>query len=861
MTAIWSPEPRMATGGPPGQATMHYSTNQIRQVAVLACLCVVATLLTMAPSTARANPAEPHLQDGDLLVSNHSFESGLDGWAVRSQGRHCGPDAASATHAAAHDGDLGLAIRTGERCRVVTVDSRHLDAQPEQEYRAFVRARGVDGAGAWSQLVFFDAQGSELGHGPRVRVSDPDWSSLRLEGTAPDGTASMGVRIRTDPSRQGSVHIDDVRVTAQWTNVGSQIHNAAVNASTHGLDADGRDTTYVVITGSMYSPAHLVGVLMDTGDVISDVELPGAWGAWNAVTAPDGSVIVGSYSNGHLYRYTPGDDAVVDLGQAIEGDSHVWDLRVDSNGTVYGGGYPSGGMFGWTADDGFHQVGPRPLVAGEDYVRAIGHDPELDLVYAGLGSHAHLMACDPQSTAACTDILPDSLREYAFAYNVSAGGGYLMLRMENGGQSVILQVTKASDGTVQAKQVADLGVVDYPGGTDLADGKFYYTKNGHLFSYDVSSATESDLNAATGIAARRWTVMELADQDGWPGSTVVGVNSGGVMVRYGIADQKLEITSSRDLPGAPVDINQMVTGPDEQIYTVGYLVGGMGIYDPMRGESTEHWPVGQAEGATVLGDKIYLGIYPKAKIQAYRPGQPVEHGVNPRQVCSLEEYDQDRPYAMAAGDDGKVYIGTMAAYGMLPGGLSVHDPSSGECEFIGHVVADQTIAALAWHDEMVYGGSLIWGGLGEEPAQEEAKFFRHDPTSGETRTYDLPVSGLRGVFGVTPGPDGNIWMVAENYLLIFDPETETWVHVSQPWKHIDYVDLPNGRITAFDAFLKVAPDGTVYGTIHGAEFFAIDPDSHEVSTLWTDGANHLTIDEFGTVYFNHHSTDLIRYAP
>ena len=834
--------------------------TRARHLAALLSLALVAALPTaLAMPATPAAAADPVPREGDLLVTDHSFEAGGKSWQLDARGR-CPADAIAITDTAAIDGDRSLTFRTGGSCRVAVARSAGVPVEPGRHYRGFLQVAS-DEARVIARLVFLDTSGREVGAGKRVTSEIGDWSALRLVGTAPADATTMAVSVRTDPSHPGTSHVDDVRVSAQWTNLGAQIHHASVNGVAYGLDSEGRDTAYQVITGSMSSDAHLVGVLMETGEVISDVALPGTWGAWNATTAPDGTIYVGSYSNGHLYRYVPGADAAVDLGQAIEGDSHVWDLRAAPDGTIYGGGYPSGGIFQWSEADGFAQIGPRPVADGEDYVRGIAYDPELDLVYGGIGSHAHLMACDADSTAACSDILPEELRSLAFAYNVSAGDGYVMVRMENGGQTVVLQVAKASDGSLSAEQVADLGATDYPGGTNLVDGKFYYTKAGTLHSFDVATATEIDLEAKTGIAARRWEVRELADQANWPGLTVVGANSGGTMVRYGIDTQQLDIVASVDLPGAPVDINQLISGPDGNMYTVGYLVGGMGVYAPLRGETTELWPVGQAEGATVVGDEIYLGIYPKAKIQAYRPGEPVEAGTNPRQVCSLEHAEQDRPYAMTTGGDGRVYIGTMAAYGKLSGALSVHDPATGECQVVGNVVPEQTIAALTWHDGKVYGGSLVWGGLGAEPTQDEAMFFRYDPATGGTKQYELPVRGLRGVFGVTPGPDGRLWMIAENYLLVFDPATEDWTHVSQPWAHVDYTDLPNGRITAFDAFLRVGHDGQFYGTIHGAEFFRIDPATHAVTTLWTGGANHIALDEYGNVYFNHRSTELVRYTP
>lgn len=829
-------------------------------IAVSMVVAALPAILTAAagPAVAAASVASP--RDGDLLIANHSFESGVDSWRIQVPGAVCPPGAVATTDEQAADGRSSLRIRTGGDCRVAGAVSQRVPAVAGEQYRGFVRLSAAGGA-ATARLVFFDAAGAELAAGPKQASTGRAWTTVRLTGTAPQGAATMAVAVDADPALPGTSYVDDVRVSAQWTDVGDQIHSVSVNGVAYGVDAAGRDTAYQVVTGSAAHPAHLVGVLMATGEVVSDVALPGAQGAWNATTAPDGTVYVGSYTNGHLYQYRPGAATAVDLGRAIAGDSFVWDVAAAPDGSVYGGGFPSGGIFRWTPGSGFSQIGPRQIIAPEQYVRGIAYDPDLDLVYGGVGSHAHLMACAGSGTAPCTDILPAELRDLAFAYNISAGDGYVMVRMENGGRTVVLQVTKGTDGAVSARQVADLGAVDYPGGSTLADGKFFYSKAGMLYAFDVTTATETALQARAGIYARRWTVLAMADQANWPGLTLVGANDAGLIVRYGIDSGKLETVASRDLPGSPTDINQVFAGPDQRIYSIGYFVGGMGAYTPLRGETTEYRPVGQAEGATVVGDAIYLGVYPKARIHVYRPSEPFVPNTNPREVCYLASAEQDRPYGMATAPDGRVYIGTMAAYGKLPGALSVYDPVSGQCQVIGNVVPDQTIHTLAWHDGKVYGGSLIWGGLGQEPSQTEAKFFRYDPATGQTKQYDLPVRGLRGVFGVTPGPDGKLWMTAESYLLAFDPATETWSHVSRPWAHLNYDLGPTDRLGAFDAFLRVGRDGAVYGVVHGAEFFRIDPSTMDVTTLRTGGANHLGVDEYGNLYFATRGTRLVRYAP
>ena len=656
---------------------------------------------------------------------------------------------------------------------------------------------------------------------------------------------------------------DDALFTATDTDLGTQVSKVSINATTFGVDGAGARTAYTVVTGASDWDAHLVGITTATGKVTVDLPLTGATGAWNATTATDGSIYVGSYNfsdtskNGRLYRYVPGADAVQDLGNPIPGDTFVWDVTAGPDGSVFGGGYPSGGAFRYSPADGFTQVGARPMIAPEQYVRSVAYDASTDVMFAGIGSHAHLMACAGGGRD-CTDILPAEYASEEFTYSLEAGGGYVFANLSNTGNGhLLIMKVSVSGTTVTATKVADLPNVRYPGASPVIDGGVYYLTGGSLMRYDLASGTAT--KKATGMpgSAKSWSV----DTSG-PApvlETAGNGNPGPEIVRYDTGSGKVTSVASQHVPAAPTDLQSPLLGPDGKIYTSGFMSGGTGVYTPMRSDAdVQYTGVPQVEGATTIGDTMYFGGYPGANVYAYQPAKPWSMGTNPKLICSLTDQDQDRPFGMVDAG-GKLVIGTGAGYGKLAGALAVYDPATGDCTTHNDIADSRTVASLAYLDGIVYGGTSIWGGLGVDPAQHEAVLLTYDPETGAAHRIPLPSPGLRTVLGLTVGPDHRLWMVAEDHLLVYDPTTGKFV-VDQ--KIFPELDVPGSDlIDAHDAFLVTGDDGNVYGTIHGRCVFRVDPRSMHVTTLRQGTVEGLTADRYGNLYYVQDGYHLHRLVP
>lgn len=847
---------------------------------LLSAIAFLAASPTSAASAASAQSASQQADPtGDLLIPNYSFESGLQGWTVGDAGAPIplsSPACNGAVTASTAEHDTGAAalLLQGEQgCPEPGALSAPVAVTAGQSYYGYVSALATGSSGAAIRLVFQDSRqhvlevtdwSAALGaHSPA------SWATLSSRGSAPAGAATVAVEIRLDPG-SGPVYVDNALVSARFTNLGAQISSASINAVTYGTDAQGNVTAYAVVTGNDTHDAQLIGVDANTGAVTADVDLPGATGAWAAATATDGTIYVGSYNydntavGAHLYRYVPGAAAVTDLGSPIPGDTFVMSLAAGPDGSVFGGDYPSGGAFAYTPGSGFSQVGPRPVAPPEQYVRGVAYDSSNGVLYAGIGAHAHLMAC-PGAGSNCTDILPAQYQADAFTYSVSAGDGYVFATMSptgNGnGDLLILKVTVGADGTVSATQVTDLASVKYPGASAVINGSVYYAAtDNNLWRYDIAANTATRLGVNPPTGPRGWGSTTIG---GDPVLLGMGNGSNGpIVVRYDTVAGTLTSVTAVNAPKVPTDIEDIQAGPDGNIYSSGFRSAAVGVYTPMRSDlSLQHTGgLSQAEGAANIDGTLYWGTYPGADIYGYTPAQPWKSGSNPKVVCSLTALNQDRPYGMVNAG-GMLYIGTEASYGDLQGALTVYNPATSTCATNQNVVPDESITSLAYLGGTVYGGTSIWGGLGIQPTQTDAAFFTVDTASGAITRVPLPDKGIQAVQGLTVGPDHRIWMVAESdhiHILAYDPGSHRFVADIQPFPQLSI--SATSPVDGHDAFLAVGADGDLYGTVHSAYLYRLDPRTLGVTILRAASVQDLSTDQYGNVYYVQDGYQLWRLA-
>lgn len=624
-----------------------------------------------------------------------------------------------------------------------------------------------------------------------------------------------------------------VEVTPHLEDLGVQIANLTIMTGAFGQDQAGKDVGYTVIVGE---PGKFAIVDTESEKVLRTLDLPGATGAWTVVAMEDGTVYIGTYPNGHLYKYTPGLDKVEDLGQPIAGTTVVYSLIPGKDGKIYGGTYPGGNLFQYDPASGATDLGK--MKPGEQYVRAVAYDREKELLYTGVGAHAALIEYN-LATGAKRNILPEAYAKYSFVYDLNLIGGKLFVRLDPESKMVVLD---AATGKVDAEFTAhSRSVIADP----VRKNIIYYTYGVHLYEYNLDTKKSSQVMigghpAELGQTAIGWEFLNLNDTD-YPGPTLFGFigNYDGKAFKYNLQTQKLKIFTL-PLPAQPTDIFNVAAGPDGNIYSNGYISGGVGIFSPDTRSLIKRTGIGQAESMISLGNKMYFGVYPDAKIFEYDLSIPWKSKQNPRQLFTMGAENQNRPVTMAGSEEHqKLFVGTTPHYGKLGGAFAIYDLTSGQADIRRNLIPDQSVISLVHKDGKIYGGSSIYG-ESTDPVAKEAKLFVWDIAEGRMTFETVPVPGNTAIGALLVGPEGHIWGLAQGTLFIFDPEQQKVIYQEEKFPGLHY---NRGGVA-----LQLGKDGNIYGTAQG-KLFRVDPESKEVTILRDRDSHRLAQDKYGNLYF------------
>src|SRR5690625_636321 len=845
---------------------------------------LAATLADLGAAPAARADAEERESDavvaqGDALVTNYSFEAGLDGWSA-TDGQGGKDEACNAALSVSEDwsshGGAALLIDPERGCHQAVSIIEITPIEPEQTYTAWADVGIEQIARLGLQWVDDDGEVVDTEHTRREVRSD----RLELSAEAPQGATGVQVEI----AAVGALQVDNVLLSAQYTALESQVdRQPQILSSDAGVDENGRDVVWAMATGSEDDPGILTATDVLTGEVTRTVRLPGATGGWEVAQNPvTSTVYVGTYGEAALWLYTPGEEEAVNAGKPdIPHWDFAYDITFDEDGNAYGGGwgeptdgYPGASVYTFTEGEGFTGVlGELPLTEEANYTRAVGYDEASRTVFVGTGNQVNLFACsiDTDECENLAPLLDEEIQDSSEVRSVEISDGHVLAWAGDGGSVgddwlVVLDVERDQDGELRAEVLDEIRGVAYPGSSPIVGGDIYYTQAGFddwpLFRYQIATGEEAQLPQDVVILARQWDVLELADPQ-WPGATLVGLNSYGFLTRYNIETETISVEEIEGLPDVSVRVNSLATGPDGSIWSSGFLQGGIGRYTPMRGDEQESFELGgQAEEMLSHDGRIFQGTYPRGAITSFTPEQ-LYADVEPTVECEIGA-GQNRPYALYSSGD-RLYYGSQAGTsGQDTGAFGWFDAGTGECHTIEGPIGHQSVDSLTGSGDRIVGGGNIFYGYTELPQQDEASVLVFDERTEELEEVALPVPDLRAVSAVTTADDGIVWCYAEGWLLGLDPETLTWVHTEEIFPDLD----AGKRIGGSYAQLVTAESGLVYGNVEG-RVFEFDPhqtmrtgaadESPEV--LYSDAGPYLTLDGYGNLYTRNGATGLLRIVP
>ncbi|MEW9553232.1 hypothetical protein [Nonomuraea sp. NPDC050783] len=814
--------------------------GRVLRAAVAAALpaALLAALLAAPPTPASA---------ADLRIVNDGFDDGLTGWSgshtaggvdpVTWQGR---------TTARVADADPGAAYGRESM--------PGLPAAAGTRYTLNAQVWAESGT-AYLYLRFRDASGRLLAGGANAPATGRRWNRVTASGVAPAGTATVSALIYSGVADVGTAYWDEVLITKDLTDLGVQIESSAPNATTFaGGDA------YALYTGTADVNPQLAVIDLAAGKVTRKITIPDSAatptvGGWAAATATDGSVYLGTYPNSKLYRYVPGQSAVTDLGRAEGGYSFIWDLEPGADGRVYGGTHNDGRYFTYH-NGAFTTIGAVPVVPGAQNVRSLAHDPEADATYLGTGTNAGLVRYD-NATGRVDDLLPAAYAHYSMVGGLTWTGGRLFAWLDR--TLLVLRVVRQAGGSYTAVTDATITDVDLHH-SPARDGKVWFVKEGLLHSYDVGTGSVRATPVRPGLDVTGYT---------WSGGTLVGLGAAVDGTRIFTYDPASGAWDNRPVSGAPVlpaAINALGAGPDGRIYTGGYLTGGTGVHDPLRSDGDDDRPdtpalggLSQTDSLLAHGGRLYIGAYPSAKLYRYEPGGSWPPALlytggeagDRADDCGPGEGPppQDRPYALAGGPDGAVYMGTVPKYGKRSGALTVWKEGTAGRTLC--VAPGQSVVSLAYAGGKLFGGTSTRGALGVDPVYApgaSATLFSYDPATGALRLHPLPLAAPKAVTALRE-VGGELWGLAGGTLLTLDPARPGTITTKRLFPDPDYAAKPS-LAWRDGALLTVAQDPDhVYGTL-GDQIFRIDRSTRTATVLLTmTGMEGLTADGFGNLYY------------
>ncbi|MBB5078352.1 hypothetical protein [Nonomuraea endophytica] len=597
-------------------------------------------------------------------------------------------------------------------------------------------------------------------------------------------------------------------------------------ATTAGAAMD-RGRVYTV-TSSASGPAVLAVRNAADARLVSEHPLPLALGSWAVTVAPDHSVYVGSYNAtagamGRLFRFEPATGKITELGIAAPGETFVWTVAAAPDGSaVYAGTSPNGKLIRYDTRTGRLSDLGSP-VPGEQFIRdlAIARD---GTVYAGTGAQSMKVAIlRPDGTP--IRVIDPPIQGNGYAYDLDVIGHRLLVRF-------------ATSTGVNPMGVYDLRerrwerVVDDVDSLTVGGGRHgnqvYLVQNDQLGTLDLRSGKvrPTGFTDFGGGAARPL---------GWRGDVLVGTSSTGRMWHYDRRTGKGRMFEST-VTGQHVSIRSLGNGPDGRVYAGGFFTGGLAAYDPKTGQS-QFWPnVGQSEGIVTHKGKLYLGVYPGARIYSF-------DGDTPTQLLSLSDQEQDRPFAMISAGEWLAF-GTVPKSGTVGGALGLLNPDTGQKIIKRNLVPGHSVIGLAYRDGVVYGATSAFGGI-STPQDTAAKVFAYDIAADTLRWVTAPVAGDLALGSITFDDAGRLWGLTPDAVFEMDPVTgqtlRTAKHQTYPWATATQVWL--------DTNLEFH-NGMLWGKVQGKAYridratMAVTLIARPISNLLKGADGHLYLSRF-----------------
>ena len=362
------------------------------------------------------------------------------------------------------------------------------------------------------------------------------------------------------------------------------------------------------------------------------------------------------------------------------------------------------------------------------------------------------------------------------------------------------------------------------------------------------------LLAGIPVAGRHFSQAPLVMPGGWMAHFIDDNDVGGGAPRHVLVTNTNSLIPSRtlvlDWVGGGSNLHAFDVGPRGDLYGSSYMPNLLWRSTPdgsvMEDLGKHTFAMGDSYSVATIGDKVYLGSYPEARLSVYEPAKPRRFGIgptdNPRDLGRPDKVSY-RPNALISTPDGKLWMGSVPDYGLVGGTLASYDPQTSTWKSHRAIVPDTSPAALLYLPEL----KQILVGLSAEAGTGVTKINRlgglfalWDPAKDElVWSGELGLDNLADVTALVPAGNGLVYALigrGDHILSQGAPEITPRIALIDPVKRrlVASAWLPKdfGPLSWHGLFgLRVGPGGVVYGAT-GYCIFRIKPGTCEVERIW-----------------------------
>jgi hypothetical protein len=423
--------------------------------------------------------------------------------------------------------------------------------------------------------------------------------------------------------------------------------------------------------------------------------------------SPQGNLYLGTFHQGRVLKLDVQAGVLIDLGQAMHGDTFIWSYTVGTDGLIYG----------------------------------------------GTSSNAHLFSIDPT-----TDLITDLGRvdeQECFLRELCAGPDGWIYGAVGCGRMDFIAYHPPTETLCHLLPKA-LRTEGFPGLFLGCDGQVYGTCHGTTYLLEKGELLPVP------------EAPPAMDRTCWTDGT--------------------RAAEAPDYMGNTMMLHRVSDGPDGCIYATSTHPEYLFQYDPANGACVNLGLIPGEEAFAFVNAyaRLFIASYPESTVQIYDPAQPfnasverapsppdAEHGCNPANYGSIAPHQQ-RPYDMALGADGNVYIASAAGYGYLQGVIAWYDPLTNCIDYVPNPLGEERLTALCPLPEghLLVASALLGDGVTVAPT--DARLFRWNLQSRAIIGDPVvPITGEAEIGNLILGGDGLLYGSACQQLFVFDPATMT----------------------------------------------------------------------------------------